>query len=97
VAGQTKTYVRLRALGAATLVASLIVVAGPAALARAATATQPVTVSPAPGSHFANPRTAISFLGVAPADIGAISVSGALSGSHDGTWTAYSNGDGSTF
>jgi len=97
VAGQTKTYVRLRALGAATLVASLIVVAGPAALARAATATQPVTVSPAPGSHFANPRTAISFLGVAPADIGAISVSGARSGSHDGTWTAYSNGDGSTF
>ena len=68
------------------------------------TATLPVTgtgasveVSPEPETDTANPHTQISFLGVAPADIRAVSVVGHRSGAHSGRLQAYSQGDGASF
>jgi hypothetical protein len=56
-----------------------------------------VFVSPAPGSVVATPHTQISFLGVRPAQIAALSVVGARSGAHAGGVRAYSQGDGASF
>ena len=56
-----------------------------------------VEVSPEPETDTANPRTQISFLGVAPADIRAVSVVGHRSGAHSGRLQAYSQGDGASF
>jgi hypothetical protein len=57
----------------------------------------PPTVSPLPGTPDASPRTQISFLGVAPDALKAISVTGSRSGRHRGRLAAYSNGDGASF
>jgi Arylsulfotransferase (ASST) len=57
----------------------------------------PVDVSPAPGAGTANPRTQISFLGVALTEIHAISVVGQRSGYHAGHLRGYSQGDGASF
>jgi hypothetical protein len=54
-------------------------------------------VSPAPESSTANPHTQISFLGVAAAQIKAVSVVGQSSGSHAGRLEGYSLGDGASF
>jgi hypothetical protein len=56
-----------------------------------------VDVSPAPGSVTANPHTQISFLGVPAAEIRAVSVTGARSGTHAGSLRGYSQGDGGSF
>jgi Arylsulfotransferase (ASST) len=57
----------------------------------------PVDVSPAPGTDTANPDTQISFLGVPPAEIHAVSVVGKRSGLHPGHLDGYSQGDGASF
>jgi hypothetical protein len=57
----------------------------------------PVDVSPAPGTDTANPDTQISFLGVPPAEIHAVSVVGKRSGHHSGHLDGYSQGDGASF
>ena len=56
-----------------------------------------VDVSPEPGTGTANPHTQISFLGVPPAAIRAVSVVGQRSGAHSGQLRAYSQGDGASF
>ena len=56
-----------------------------------------VDVSPAPDTGTANPRTQISFLGAAPAEIRGVSVVGERSGPHTGRLRAYSQGDGASF
>jgi hypothetical protein len=57
----------------------------------------PVEVSPAQGSHTADPDTQLSFLGVPAGDIGGVRVVGAQSGSHTGRLEPYSQGDGASF
>jgi hypothetical protein len=57
----------------------------------------PVDVSPAPETDTANPDTQISFLGVPPAQIHAVSVTGARSGLHAGHLDGYSQSDGASF
>jgi Arylsulfotransferase (ASST) len=56
-----------------------------------------VDVSPGPGTVTANPRTQISFLGVPAAQLHVVSVAGAVSGSHAGRLSGYSQGDGASF
>ncbi len=56
-----------------------------------------LAVSPLPDSFDAAPRTQISLLGVPPADLTKISVSGSRSGHHSGHLKAYSQGDGASF
>ena len=56
-----------------------------------------VDVSPAPETGSANPHTQISFRGVAPSSIAAVSVRGERSGAHTGTMRDYSQGDGASF
>ncbi len=84
-----------RILGVVTLLASTFAVVALTGPARASTAT--VTVSPVPGDKFANPKTTISFRGASLAAIGSITVTGAESGVHSGSWTAHSDGDGASF
>ena len=67
--------------------------AGPTAfadgLAGAATSqAKAVAVSPSPGDRFATPQTAISFLGVTPAALGTVRVTGSRSGAHPGRLVA---------
>jgi hypothetical protein len=57
----------------------------------------PVDVTPAPETDTANPRTQISFLGMAPAQIQDVSVVGEHSGHHSGQLHAYSQGDGASY
>ncbi|HEX4805650.1 MAG TPA: arylsulfotransferase family protein [Conexibacter sp.] len=56
-----------------------------------------VDVYPSPGTQFASPRTQLSFRGVAPDKVGAISVSGSVTGSHSGHVVAHSDGRGASF
>ncbi len=56
-----------------------------------------VDVYPSPGTQFASPHTQLSFRGVAPDKIGAISVSGSVSGAHGGRLVAHSDGHGASF
>src|SRR5436190_14684060 len=56
-----------------------------------------VSVSPAPETLTANPRSQISFLGVPGAQIGAVAVRGERSGRHSGRLLSYSQGDGASF
>ncbi len=56
-----------------------------------------VTVSPEPGSQTADPHTQVSFLGRPASQLGAITVTGSVSGVHAGTLEAYSTGNGASF
>jgi Arylsulfotransferase (ASST) len=56
-----------------------------------------VYVFPVPGSHFASPSTQITFRGLPAARLGTITVTGSLSGAHDGTVQGDSDGDGASF
>ena len=56
-----------------------------------------VTVSPAPGSQTADPKTQISFLGRPISELGTITVTGSESGVHTGRLLAYSTGTGASF
>jgi hypothetical protein len=57
----------------------------------------PLAISPQPGTPDASPQTQISILGVAPARIDSVRVSGAVSGLHHGRLMAYSGGRGASF
>jgi hypothetical protein len=57
----------------------------------------PVTVSPLPGTPDASPRTQISFLGAAGTQVAGIRVVGSHSGVHTGVLRAYSTGTGESF
>jgi hypothetical protein len=63
----------------------------------AAAATNPVTVSPLPGTADASPTTQISFLGGPGTKVSDVSVVGSSSGSHSGKLEAYSTGTGESF
>jgi hypothetical protein len=54
-------------------------------------------VAPLPGSLDASPRTQISLLGVPPAQLSNVKVSGSVTHGHSGTLRAYSQGDGASF
>ncbi len=56
-----------------------------------------LAVSPLPDSFDASPATQISLLGAQPSALGALRVSGSLSGAHRGSLLAYSQGDGASF
>jgi Arylsulfotransferase (ASST) len=99
-----------RALAGATAAAAFAALAGcgagaPAptvpqhiALANtAAAATNPITVSPLPGTPDASPHTQISFLGPSGTTVSGVKVVGSRSGSHDGRIEAYSTGTGESF
>ena len=70
--------VRLRLAVALTTVAWWLVVAAPA------DASAPVAVFPLPGSHYNTLREQIVFRGVAPSAIGAVTVTGSVTGAHTG-------------
>lgn len=70
----------------------------PSTLSRsAALAGRRVTVSPAPGSGTASPRTQVSFLGAPVAAIANVAVTGSRSGRHRGRLLGYSQRDGASF
>jgi Arylsulfotransferase (ASST) len=54
-------------------------------------------VSPLPDSYDDSPNSQISLLGVPPADLSDVRVSGSRTGSHRGRLRAYSQGDGASF
>ncbi|HWK26684.1 MAG TPA: arylsulfotransferase family protein [Solirubrobacter sp.] len=84
---------------AATPAAGVMSAAAPSAGApvpAAATPARPVAY-PSPGTTTANPRTQISFRGVAPRAIGAVRVTGSRSGTHSGTLKPHSDGRGASF
>ena len=56
-----------------------------------------VSVFPTPGSRYSMPTTQITFRGVAPGQIGSISVTGSTSGVHAGRLVADSDGNGASF
>jgi hypothetical protein len=63
-----------------------------------ASATTPTVFAyPIPGSHAAAPETQITFRGVPAAQLGAIGVTGSVSGPHPGTIEADSDGQGGSF
>lgn len=100
-----------RVAGALALAAGIVAVGAVSAAPGAEGATSPraprvvsprvaasrVVVSPAPGSRTASPQTEISLLGVPARDIGAVKVTGSLSGPHRGRLEAYSTGSGASF
>src|SRR5205807_164160 len=57
----------------------------------------PPIVSPSPGTPAASPQTQISILGVRPAAIRRVSVTGAASGRHIGSLRRYSGDRGGSF
>jgi hypothetical protein len=60
-------------------------------------ASNPVTVSPLPGTEDASPATQISFLGGPGTQVSGVRVFGSLSGLHSGRIEAYSTGTGASF
>jgi hypothetical protein len=56
-----------------------------------------LTISPAPGTPDANPKTGVSVLGVAPARIGSVRVVGAKSRTHPGKLLPFSRNRGAIF
>lgn len=83
-----------RALLTAVACVGAIVVPVPTAGAAAA---PKVYVYPIPGARVASPETQIAFRGIAPSMFGAITVTGSMSGVHDGTVKADSDGRGGSF
>ncbi len=75
--------------------ASASVLIGKAQLAQAST--NPVTVSPLPGTEDASPATQISFLGAAGTQVADVRIVGSHSGVHSGVLRAYSTGTGESF
>lgn len=75
--------------------------AGPGTIAPAAAigaaASNPVTVSPLPGTPDASPATQISFLGPSGTQISDVRVLGSSSGAHSGRIQGYSTGTGASF
>jgi Arylsulfotransferase (ASST) len=65
--------------------------------ANAAAVSNPVAVSPMPGTPDASASTQISFLGAAGTSVSSVRVVGSRSGVHGGKLRAYSTGDGESF
>jgi hypothetical protein len=63
----------------------------------AATAPDPVTVSPVPGGRWASPATEISLRGLPPNRLGAVEASGSKSGAHSGRLEPHFDGEGASF
>src|SRR5271154_5931468 len=59
--------------------------------------TNPVTVSPLPGTPDASPQSQISFLGAVGTQVSDVRVVGSHSGAHGGRLEAYSTGTGESF
>ncbi len=93
--------VSLKAAGLAALVAASLIAGaiGPVAgaAARSGAGAPVVTVSPLPGTPDASPNTQISVLGVAPARLSSIRVTGSSSGLLRGAFHAYSGRRGASF
>ena len=62
-----------------------------------AAASNPVTVSPMPGTGDASPATQISFLGDPGTQVSDVRVVGSASGTHSGSVRSYSTGTGASF
>lgn len=56
-----------------------------------------VNAYPPPGSRSASPQSQISLRGISPAQVGTLTVTGSISGSHDGTLHGDSDGNGASF
>ena len=63
----------------------------------AAQATPNVYTYPIPGDQFASPQTQIAFRGIPASQLGSITVTGSITGAHDGTIEADSDGHGGSF
>src|SRR5581483_10308559 len=63
----------------------------------ASQAARQVSVFPSPGSHFARPRTQITFRGIGPSALGSVKVVGSRTGSHTGRIAGDSDNDGASF
>jgi hypothetical protein len=86
------TAASLKSVGCAALTLAVLVSGAGGALAAG-----PVSVYPIPGSRTALPATQIVFRGVSPGSIGAVQVTGSLSGPHAGRIEADSDGQGGSF
>ena len=76
---------------------ALSTVAAWLAIAAPADATGPVAVFPLPGSRYNTRQEQIVFRGVAPSAIGAVTVTGSVTGVHTGVVDADSDGQGGSF
>jgi hypothetical protein len=81
------------------VVATAAIIAGLVALGDGASAqsSAPVSVFPSPGSRAALPGTQITFRGIVPGQIGAVTVVGSRTGAHTGHIEADSDGEGGSF
>jgi hypothetical protein len=82
-------------VGALALTLSMAAI--PAGAATAAPPSEPLTISPAPGTPDASPQTQVSILGIAPRLIDSVRLIGAASGSHNGSLRRYFGGRGASF
>jgi hypothetical protein len=85
------------AAGASASVAAGASGGSAATLAGGATGAPLLSISPAPGTPDASPRTQISILGPAPRQITSVRVVGRVSGPHAGRLASYSRGAGASF
>ncbi len=81
---------RIRRLLIATTAAAGLAAAAPAFASA-------LTISPLPGTPDASPSTQISLLGTAPSNIVSVSVTGSVSGPHEGHLESYSASQGASF
>ncbi len=66
-------------------------------VAAAQTSPPPVSVYPSPGTRYNLPGTQIAFRGIPAGQIGSVTVTGSVTGSHPGRIEADSDGDGGSF
>jgi hypothetical protein len=94
-----KTAIRIAMrTGAAALTVLAVLLPGLTGGAASSTAAgASVSVFPISGSRVAPPHAQISFRGIAPDQIGTITVTGSRSGQHSGTLKPHSDGQGASF
>jgi hypothetical protein len=88
---------RLLLIGAIALALAGLGCTRAAVAVAAAAGSPPVDVFPIPGSRVASPEAQIVFRGVPASQLGAITVSGSISGAHAGTIEADPDGRGGSF
>ncbi|HEY2771713.1 MAG TPA: arylsulfotransferase family protein [Solirubrobacteraceae bacterium] len=81
----------------APIAVALLSVADPPAVGYAAPPRTPVSVYPTPGDTYEMPGTQISFRGVAPSQMGSMTVRGSRTGLHTGRLLPHSDGRGASF
>ena len=79
------------------LAATTAVVLALAGATAAQAASPAVSVFPSPGTHYNLPRTQITFRGIAPGEIGSVTVVGSASGAHGGRIEGDSDNKGGSF